>query len=237
MLFRIFLTALVAGVIGGAVVTGVQELGTTPLILEAEVYENAVGHPHEGAAAEAGDEEWAPRDGIERLFYTFLGNLVMAAAFALLLASAFTVYGRTVNLRQSVAWGLAGFAAFTFIPSIGLPPEIPGMVAADISARQIWWWSSAIASCVGLGLIAFAPQWLVKIIGAGIILAPFVVGAPHPEHGAEVGSVPPELAAQFATTTLGTALVLWLVLSATVALVFAKIRVAQEQADREPVGA
>lgn len=34
---------------------------------------------------------------------------------------------------------MAGFAAFTVAPALGLPPELPGMMAADLGPRQARW--------------------------------------------------------------------------------------------------
>ena len=45
MLMRILATGLVAGVLAGGIVAGLQTVTTTPLILKAEVYEKAeAGH-------------------------------------------------------------------------------------------------------------------------------------------------------------------------------------------------
>ncbi len=217
MFLRLLLTALVAGLIGGIAVSFLQALGTTPLILAAETFE---------AGAQAGGNGW------ERVSFTLLANVLMAVGFAALLASAFTVLPGRVSLAGSVGWGLAGFAAFGFIPSIGLPPELPGMVAADLAARQLWWWSSAIASCIGLALLAFAPGAGAKALGAVAIALPFIVGAPHPVTG--VGSAPPELAARFVAVSLATGLAFWLILAVSAAWCFARFEPFCRPADRQP---
>jgi len=216
MFLRILLTALIAGLIGGATVSGLQAVGTTPLIHQAEIYENG-GKGGAAAHAHNHDEGWK-RPGL-----TFLANFLMATGFAALLASAFTVLGHDPDTRRALGWGLAGFAAFGFIPSIGLPPELPGMVAADVGARQLWWWSSAIANCLGLALLAFAPRPVWKALGSIAILLPFVVGAPHPGPAAGAGVVPPELAARFVTVSLGTGFAFWLVLAASAAESFRRL--------------
>ena len=128
MFLRLVLTALIAGLVGGIAVSALQAIGTTPLILQAETFE---------AGAHADTHGW------ERLGFTLLANILMATGYAALLAAAFTLLGRDVSLTRSAGWGIAGFAAFGFIPAIGLPPELPGMVAAEIAPRQLWWWSSA----------------------------------------------------------------------------------------------
>jgi cobalt transporter subunit CbtA len=105
-------------------------------------------------------------------------------------------------------WGLAGFAAMTLSPSLGLPPEVPGSVAAELSARQVWWISAVVTAAVGLWLLAFGRAALWKIVGVAILAVPHIVGAPHP-HGGEVGAAPPELAAQFAATSIVVSAVSW----------------------------
>ena len=80
---RIFLTvALLAGISAGIVGWGLHMLGTTPLILEAEVYENAAPAPAEPAVATDGHdhqhdaEAWAPTDGWERNAYSLGAQLI-----------------------------------------------------------------------------------------------------------------------------------------------------------------
>src|SRR5262249_38283050 len=95
-------------------------------------------------------------------------------------------------------------------PAIGLPPELPGMSAADLAARQQWWLLTAAATAAGLGLIVFANPIALRVAGAVLILAPHLIGAPAAPHGA--GGVPAELAAAFATASLATAAAFWLLL-------------------------
>ncbi len=242
MIYRAILTAVVAGLVAGLVVSGLQALTTVPLILEAESFEQvgalAPAHSHDAefatstgspgdrqtvAGHEHGENAWAPEDGWERTGYTILANILIAIGYGALLAGAFTILSRQPTLTQSLAWGIAGFAAFSFIPSLGLPPELPGMITTDVEPRQLWWWGSAIANCAGLAAIFIARQTLWKILGGVVIAAPFLIGAPNLGSGAHAGSVPPELAAEFATLTLGTGLLFWLTLAACAAFMFARL--------------
>src|SRR3546814_17026059 len=109
MLNRILWAALVAGIVGGLATAVLQHFTTTPLILEAELYEG--GEPAAAAAAaqldgvtfggarlvlvhggsdhaEDGGEAWAPADGIERTLYTSVATIGPASGFALILRSA-----------------------------------------------------------------------------------------------------------------------------------------------------
>ena len=75
--------------------------------------------------------------------YTAAANVLTAIGFALLLAAIFALRsantGNSVSWHQGLMWGLAGFAVFTIAPGLGLPPELPGVPAAPLLSRQIWW--------------------------------------------------------------------------------------------------
>ena len=84
---------------------------------------------------------------------------------------------------------------------------MPGLNAAPVEPRQVWWFGTAAATGIGLWLIAFGRNW--AMWGAAIILiaAPHIIGAPLPLMLSNIA--PPELAANFAARTLGLALVVW----------------------------
>ncbi|MBA4099721.1 MAG: cobalt transporter [Rhodospirillum sp.] len=228
---RIFLTvALLAGIGAGVVNWGVHMFGTTPLILEAEVYENAgaaeepaaaataeaeaTAHTHEAGAAEHEHEAeaWAPADGWERNLYTLGADVVTGVGFAFLLTAAIVFFGKGADWRRGLLWGLAGFACFTLAPSFGLPPELPGTEAAPLLERQLWWIGTVVATAAGL----FAAARLRNVYGYAIavvlIVAPHVIGAPHPETPG--GLAPEELEHKFILVAIVTSLVFWLVLGA-----------------------
>ena len=216
MFGRIILTALAAGLISGVFVWGAHMVKTTPLILAAEVYEDqAAGHqptpasPEQAPAAQP-EEEWAPADGIERGAFTLLMDALTGIGFAFLLAGAISLSGRPIDWRRGVLWGLSGFAAFFAAPSFGLAPELPGMQAGDLGSRQAWWLATAAATAAGLGLIALQPRAAIKALGAGLIVLPHLVGAPHPEFAP--GNVPAEMAAEFAIATLVVTGLFWALL-------------------------
>src|SRR5262245_45300702 len=164
----VFVAAL-AGLVAGVVLTALQILFTDPLILQAEVYEQAgeaPAHDHTivpqqpaaqnmstmamapPATAEEHEhdaEAWQPADGPERASLTVLANLVTGIGFALILVAASEFAGGIGGWRKGLVWGLAGFAVFTLAPGLGLQPELPAMPSADLTARQIWWWSTVVA--------------------------------------------------------------------------------------------
>ena len=155
MFGRIVLTALAAGVIAGVFVWGAHMVKTTPLIIQAEVYEDATHADSHGAATvtTAEEESWAPADGIERGVYTLLADMLSSIGFAFMLTGAMALAGRAVDWQRGILWGLCGFAAFFLSPAFGLPPELPGSEAAALEGRQGWWILAVVLTALGLGLI------------------------------------------------------------------------------------
>jgi cobalt transporter subunit CbtA len=219
---RTFLTvALLAGLIAGVIGWGLHMVGTTPVILAAEVYENAGaenapaeatsatattdGHDHQHDA-----EAWAPADGWERNAYSLGAQLVTGVGFAFLLTAAIVVFGRGADWRRGLLWGLAGFASFTLAPSLGLPPELPGTEAAPLLDRQLWWIGTVIATAGGLFIAARLRNVYGYAIAVALIAAPHVIGAPQPQVAG--GLAPEELEHKFILVAIATSLVFWLVL-------------------------
>ena len=221
MIMRVLLAAIIAGMLAGAVASAFQIWRVSPLIIAAEVYENqgstgtahshgpAQSAEHSHSHSEAG-ETWAPEDGLERTAYTLLANLIMGVGFALIMAAAVMFTGRAITTQNGIMWGLAGFAVFTLAPTTGLAPELPGMPAADLVARQTWWWGTAIATGCGIALIALQDKIALKALGVVVIAAPHIVGAPHPE--TYESAVPANLAADFAANSLAMMALFWVVL-------------------------
>ena len=148
MIRKLLTTAILSGFAAGIFISVIQSLWVTPLIYLAETFEIAAGaepsHPGQDAAvpspvrAEAEAEPWAPADGVERVFFTVLANVLSGIGFALLLAAAITLSGREVNGLRGALWGLAGFMVFGIAPAIGLPPDPPGVDAGPLLGRQVW---------------------------------------------------------------------------------------------------
>lgn len=212
---HIFIAAITGGLIAGLFLTGIQQFAVGPLILEAETYE--------AASAMSMPEAWGPGDGLERLLYTAMTNVLTAVGFALLLSAAYALRGG-VDWRRGVLWGLAGFIAFSGAPSIGLPPELPGAAAGPLLERQVWWVATVVLTAGGLAVLAFVPRPAVKAAGLVLIALPHVVvGAPpHPE--AAEGLAPAALEHRFIYASLITNGIFWMVLGALVAFVFGRLR-------------
>ncbi len=215
MFSRILLTALVAGALAGVFSFAAHMVKTTPLILHAEIYENAGSSDAHEAAAPAGEttsetEEWAPENGFERGAYTLLADLLTSIGFAFVLVGAIALSGREVDWRRGMIWGLCGFAVFYVSPSLGLAPELPGMQAADLQARQIWGIGTVSLTAGGLVLLFFANRRAINAIGIMLIVIPHLIGAPA--HEIQLGGVPAELAAEFVAATLIVTGLFWLLL-------------------------
>jgi cobalt transporter subunit CbtA len=214
---QLFFAALCAGLLAGIFATVAHQIGTVPVILKAEVYEEAAqhaaapAHSHGDAAApQRPDAGWSPENGVERTAYTLLADLLTGTAFALLLAAGLALRGAEAGWREGLFWGLAGFAAFTVAPSLGLPPEIPGTEAAPLLSRQLWWLATAASTAGALALLAFAKQPVWVVVAVIVIVAPHLFGAPQPAEHAS--AAPATLARQFVVAATVTSFLFWLVL-------------------------
>ena len=208
--------------------TLLQSFWVAPLILQAETFEKApatteVVHEHAaGAAAHTHDAEaWEPEDGWQRVLSTTGGNLVVAVGFALMLAGLYTLRAPT-RTAQGLLWGLAGYATFVLAPTLGLPPELPGTAAADLALRQTWWIGTAASTAAGIALIVFGRNWLLKALGAAILVVPHVIGAPQPEVHSMLA--PEALEAQFKIASQLTNVAFWLALGLISAWLFRRNR-------------
>ena len=219
MLIRYLLATLAAGLLAGLLVTPAMYLKTVPLILQAEVYEDAGGGhshgeaeatPHDHGAAAADAEEESAELPFGRLGNTILANLVAGAGFALLLGGVALLLGRRITVQNGIYWGVAGFFAVAFLPALGLSPELPAMPAADLAERQLWWIATVVLSGLGLYLIVLRQEIWAKILGLVLIVAPHLYSAPHPE---DISSpIPSLLASQYAVASLATNLFMWAVI-------------------------
>jgi cobalt transporter subunit CbtA len=229
---RIVSTAVAAGLLAGLVLTGVQMVQVTPIILQAEAYEDAApaappahAHPAQTAAHEHAHEHehagWKPENGVERTLFTVLANATMGIAYSLLLCSALTVAGVRPTWRRGLLWGAASYVVFFVAPSLGLPPELPGTSAAPLGQRQLWWSLTALSTAGGLALLAFgrhtAPRY---IAGMVLLVAPQLIGAPQPL--VHTRTAPAELVQVFIVASALANAAFWLALGALTAYFYKK---------------
>lgn len=230
MIRNLFAAAILAALCAGLVTAAIQHFRVTPIILHAETFEGEGGHSHGGAApaehdhaagtaehshdafaaTEAEPEEWAPQDGFERTAYTTLATVLAAAGFALVIGAVSMFANIPVTFANGWVWGIAGFLAFSLAPAYGLAPELPGMPAADLFARQIWWTGTALATGAALLLLAKTRASWAIAVAVALVVVPHLIGAPVAPD--EPSGVPAHLATEFAAITLGTSFVFWLLL-------------------------
>lgn len=231
MLMRIVVCALLAGLIAGGASAVMQQALVIPVLLEAEAYERgeavhfgAANGGEGGQARDAGgdtegDQAHGTADGFAGLLSRHLVTTVMTiginVGFAFILLAGFFARSARPTLREGMVWGICGFVAFMLAPAAGLAPELPGMAAAQLEARQIWWASTVAMAAAAMWLIAFVrAPWSLPVAIALLIL-PHAFGAPRPE--GHVGPAPPELGAEFAARALAVGLASWAVLGAVTA--------------------
>ncbi|MGP4843135.1 CbtA family protein [Marinobacter sp. 1Y8] len=148
----------------------------------------APGHHETVAAPEAGghhhdENAWSPADGTERMLFTALSNVLAGIGFSAILLVLMNVLRERGYLKPTpltgLTFGVVGFLAIFVAPSIGLPPEIPGMTAAALESRQYWWLFTVVAAAVGLGLLFLASRWR-KLFGLPFLVVPYLWIPAHP---------------------------------------------------------
>lgn len=231
MMHRMLTGGVLAGFFAGLLAAILHLWLIQPVLLTGEAYETgALEHFADagsarqtqpaGTSGEAGaappqahDHAGAAGGGIGRDLLTVLFTTLIYVSYGLFLTLAFQIaetMGRPVVRAQGVAWGLAGFAAFQMAPALGLPPELPGTIAAELGQRQLWWAGTVLATAAGIAVMAFGRSLLVGSAGAVLLVIPHLIGAPHPEQF--WGLAPPELGAEFAARALGVGMVAWIAL-------------------------
>jgi cobalt transporter subunit CbtA len=204
---RVTLVVLVSGTLAGLALFVLQQIAVIPLIEMAETYET--GHHPPGFVHE--DEGWQPENGAERTVITALGTILTGIAFAALLFGGAGLAEAPLNASVGALWGLAGFASFALAPALGLPPAPPGVAAADLSVRQLWWIGTVTATAIGLWLLFGRRErpWALRSVGLICLAVPHVIGAP-----AATGStiVPIDLVHRFAVRSVASSAVFWLLL-------------------------
>lgn len=209
---RILTSAVFAGAAAGLIAALLQLCFVQPVLLHAELYESGAlvhfGADRAVAAVQDLGGIDLMRDGLSILF-----TMLTYTGYALLLIAGMALAeerGAEVNGRTGILWGLAGFVAFHLAPGVTLAPEVPGVAAADVGARQVWWFATVAAAGVAMWLIAFGKGWMMWALAAVLLLAPHVIGAPQPE--VFTGPVPTELGALFAARAFGVGMAAWVLL-------------------------
>jgi cobalt transporter subunit CbtA len=217
---NLFVSAICAGIAAGLLASALQFTLVIPVLLEGELYETGA-RVHFGTDGSPQSDRGTPPLAGDWLRHsmTVAFNIVTYTGYGLLLAAMISfasLKGITTTAKQGLIWGLCGYIAVQLAPAISLPPELPGTIAAEVGQRQLWWISTILASAAGLGLIAFGHSYL-PLAGVVLMAIPHLLGAPHLD--TFFGVAPPELAAEFATLSLGAAAAGWVLLGYAVAAI------------------
>jgi cobalt transporter subunit CbtA len=199
---KLVVVSLLAGLLGGLLLSVLQYYQTLPLIFAAEQLETpSAEHVH----------DWQPIPGWQRNGFTWLFNALTGFGFALMISAA--MYWRNQDgYLAGLGWGLAGYYVFFAAPALGLPPELPGSDSAALHSRQAWWLFTVAVSALGLFGLLLSKQRRLQIGGAGLLALPLLIGAPHPDVAHSLA--PATLQQQFVLLTSLNNAVFWLILGA-----------------------
>lgn len=199
---RIVYAAAPAGLVAGLLVTAIQQFDIVPLLRTAEAFETHHDHAPVFAA-------------------TAVSNVVLATAFALILASVMSLRPPR-SWWNGLLWTAAGYAVFFVAPSLTQPPQLPGTEMGALGLRQAWWIGTVAASATGLWLAVFAKPAALRILGLALIAMPHLIGAPQP--ATQAALAPAELAREFVRATYVANAALWLTIGSIVSAITARAR-------------
>lgn len=223
MLFRnIVFSALIVGVITGCIYGLYQQLMVNPIIYAAEEFEigeleiseqdtaqlNSTLPAEENHSHDHDQEAWHPENGAQRIMMTLAANILVAAAFSMILLAAMALHNfkstrPPVNWRSGFVWGAALLLSVYISPvMLGLRPEIPGTLAQSLSDRQTWWVVCVVFTLIGLVILYYAHSWM-KILGPVLIALPHILSifVSSPQLHGYVNTDPAAVAALDALTT------------------------------------
>ncbi|UWQ99860.1 CbtA family protein [Rhodobacteraceae bacterium S2214] len=222
MFSKVVVSALIAGFGAGLFAAVLQFAFVQPILLHAELFETgALTHfgadPSAAHVAHEGGID-IMRDGLSIMFSAliYVGYALMLLALMVFAEER----GQPITARTGLIWGVAGWITVQMAPAFGLAPELPGMNAADVEARQIWWFATVAATGLGLWFVAFGRNWAMWGVAIILLAAPHIIGAPMPD--TLTGPAPPELGAEFAARAIGTGLAVWAVLGLLLGAVWSK---------------
>lgn len=211
MFTRIVTSALFAGAAAGLAAGMLQWQFVQPVLLHSELYEQGLLTHFGGTlnSTEVALDRLQPmRDALSIIF-----TMLLNTGYALILIALMSLRqqsGDELTPHKGIIWGVAGYVAVHLAPALSLPPEVPGVAAADVELRQIWWVCTVAATSLGLWLIAFSRKTTRIIPAIILILLPHLIGAP--EADVFTGPAPTEIGALFASRALGIGLASWALL-------------------------
>lgn len=238
---RIVAVGCLAGLLTGLLITAVHVLWVVPLIVEAERYESRAAnvvaphsHSHSGAAPQSAAHAHEATNSPEaspliRTLWTSVANVLLGIGGGLLFAAVFAMRDHPATWRTGLLWGGGAYIALTLAPALGLPPELPGMAAADIADRQTWWLFTVISTAAALLVAANTRSLALRLTAFAMLAMPHLVGAPHP--ASPEALAPQDLQDQFVVAALASSALYWLVLGLLTAHLARRFRL-----QRAPLG-
>ncbi len=228
-----------AGLIAGLFWGLLNIFFVSPLILKAETFETKSVHVHaDGHHHDHGHgEEFSP-EGKQRSILTVFGNTLLGAAYGVILALVIVValkmnwitpqFTEKTGLLTALM-GISAFAILHGLPSLGLPPPLPGVEnsAGDFGVRQNWWLLSVSMNFLAALMLWFGKSIFMKLsmpkgtsLALSIVLAAFCIWVPFglvgvPEHSITT-NVPNDLQMEFMGASLFVNLAFWIILSYTI---------------------
>lgn len=209
MFSKLLTSALIAGAVAGLIAALLQLYFLQPVLLHAELFEEGT-LLHFGPAPMSEMVVDLPGFDPQRDLLSVAFSMLIYAGFGLMMVAGFSFAegrGAVINARTGLIWGVCGFIAMHMAPGFSFPPEVPGVAAADITARQIWWVLTVATAAIAMALIAWGTgpvAWLAAIV---LLLAPQVIGAPQPE--IMTGPAPTELGSLYTARALAVNLMGW----------------------------
>jgi cobalt transporter subunit CbtA len=161
--------------------------------------------------------------------FTFGANLLMGVGYSFVLVALYLLWREPRNTLSGAIYGLAGFLVFFAAPGVGLPPELPGTAAAELSIRQEWWAMTAVATAVGLFLLFSQKSWVMRALALAIVIAPHFVPAPQP--AVESSLAPAQLQSQFRVAATACNALFWLSLGVASSFAYRKLVAGHARAD------
>lgn len=227
---EITVRALIIGLIVG-VSSGILTLAfITPLILEAELYEeagvdgNLAGH----SSSQTLSQHTTPKNLWQRNLITVAGSVFLAVCYSLVLSTVYPFFPLSNCWVRGLSLGFTGFLFLNFIPNLGLPANPPGIeYVADVVVRQRWWFFLLACESTALALSFFLLKGFQKkhlsknglilgiLFSSGLILIPFLIGAPN-KMGHSL--VPEHIVVRFRQFSIILNLVTWIFLGTLVTL-------------------
>jgi cobalt transporter subunit CbtA len=234
-MIQIITNGIKAGVIAGLFWGLLNVFFVSPLILKAETYEGTA-HVHADGHHHHHGEEFSP-EGKTRSALTILGTTLLGVAYGVLLslvivlALKFNLITTSFAKNSGVLTALMGISAFAILhglPSLGLPPPLPGVENSegDFGVRQNWWLFSVFMNFCAIMMFWFGSKVLQRYgiskglsLSLSVALAIFFIWAPFglygvPDHSLTT-SVPKDLQEQFLGASLFVNLAFWIILSFT----------------------